>query len=288
MTLDDATTLAATVGDPHGFLRNLPGMVVVDEVQKAPGLFPAIKILVDADRRPGRFLLTGSANVLLLPQLSESLAGRMEAIPLWPLSQGELADRVERFIDAVFAPRLPDLSNTEKTGIDILSQIIGGGYPEAIARRDAARRQAWFGAYITAILQRDVRDLAHIAGLTDMPRLLALLAARSGGLLNMSELSRASAIAHTTLKRYLSLLEMTFLFQPLPAWSTNPGKRLVKAPKIHLIDSGLAAYLTGQTPQRLAEDATLLGRSRPRGQGHRIAQPQRPHRPRSPGADRRR
>ncbi|MEW5754733.1 MAG: ATP-binding protein [Pseudomonadota bacterium] len=259
VTLDDATTLAAAVGDPHGFLRNLPGMVVVDEVQKAPGLFPAIKILVDADRRPGRFLLTGSANVLLLPQLSESLAGRMEAIPLWPLSQGELADRVERFIDTVFAPRLPDFSNTEKTGIDILSQIIGGGYPEAVAREDTGRRQAWFGAYITAILQRDVRDLAHIEGLTDMPRLLALLAARSGGLLNMSELSRASAIAHTTLKRYLSLLEMTFLFQPLPAWSTNLGKRLVKSPKIHLIDSGLAAYLTGQTSQRLAEDATLLG-----------------------------
>lgn len=247
VTLDDATVLAAAVGDPVGFVRGLDGMTVVDEVQKAPGLFPAIKKQVDTDRRPGRYLLTGSANVMLLPRLSESLAGRMEIISLWPLSQGEILDRRERFIDGVFATVLPRLRKAEPRDRNVSTKLLAGGFPEVVARA-SARRAPWFASYITTILQRDVRDLAAIESLTDMPRLLALLAARSGSLLNMSELSRSSGIAHTTLRRYLSLLEATFLLQLLPAWSTNLSKRLVKSPKIHLIDAGLAAHLTGQTP----------------------------------------
>jgi predicted AAA+ superfamily ATPase len=249
--------VAAASSDAHGFLAGLGDRAVIDEVQKAPGLFPAIKMSVDRDRRPGRFLLTGSANVLLLPQISESLAGRMELITLLPLSQGELHGQRERFLDGVFAESLPALQPGD--AVDLKGAVLAGAYPEVIKRPAVKRRDAWFAAYITALLQRDVRDLANIEGLTDMPRLLSLLAARVGSLLNMSELSRSSGIPNSTLKRYLSLLHATFLFQPLPAWSSNLGKRLIKSPKIHLIDSGLTAHLAGVTRQSLDRDPVLFG-----------------------------
>lgn len=258
VTLDDATVLSAASTDPAGFLKGLGASAVIDEVQKVPALFPAIKTMVDADRRPGRFLLTGSANVLMLPKISESLAGRIEIITLYPLSQAELLGRPGRFVDGLFAAELPELTK-EKKRYDLADLVLAGGYPEAVQRPVGKRREAWFASYITAILQRDVRDLGHIEGLTEMPRLLGLLAARVGGLLNMSELSRSSGIAHTTLKRYLSLLEATFLLQPLPAWSANLGKRLIKSPKIHLVDTGLCAHLTGLTKQRLTPDLTAFG-----------------------------
>ncbi|MEE9321341.1 MAG: ATP-binding protein [Granulosicoccus sp.] len=224
---------------------------------QAPGLFPAIKMSVDQDRRSGRFLLTGSANVLLLPQISESLAGRMELITLWPLSQGELHARQERFLDRVFTEKLSLLQDSE--AFDLKGAVLAGAYPEVIQRAKGKRRDAWFAAYITALLQRDARDLANIDGLTDMPRLLSLLAARVGGLLNMSELSRSSGIPNSTLKRYLSLMQATYLLQPLPAWSSNLGKRLIKSPKIHLIDSGLAAHLAGITHRSLDRDPVFFG-----------------------------
>lgn len=257
VTLDDATQLAAATSDAQGFLAGLGDRAVIDEVQKAPGLFPAIKMSVDRDRRAGRYLLTGSANVLLLPRISESLAGRMELITLLPLSQGELQGRQEWFLDGMFAASLPALQSGED--IDLKGAVLSGAYPEALQRTAGKRRDAWFADYITALLQRDVRDLANIEGLTDMPRLLSLLAARVGSLLNMSELSRSSGIPNSTLKRYLSLLQATFLFQPLPAWSSNLGKRLIKSSKIHLIDSGLTAYLTGVTRQSLDRDPVFYG-----------------------------
>ncbi len=256
-TLDDATTLAAATSDPIGFLKGLGQTVAIDEAQKAPALFPAIKMLVDADRRPGRFLLTGSADVQMLPKVSESLAGRMQIITLWPLSQGELFGRKEHFIDRVFKSEMPRLIEADSN--DLMACVSKGGYPEAVQRAEGKRRDAWYGAYITAILQRDVRDLANIEGLTEMPRLLSLLATRVGGLLNMSELSRTSGIPHTTLKRYLALLEASFLMQPLPAWHTHLGKRLVKSAKIHLVDTGLAAHLSGHPRSRLATDPTFFG-----------------------------
>lgn len=257
VTLDEATRLAAASSDAQGFLAGLGDRAVIDEVQKAPGLFPAIKMSVDRDRRPGRYLLTGSANVLLLPQISESLAGRMELITLLPLSQGELHGQRERFLDMVFSETLPAFHSED--AFDLKDAVLAGAYPEVIHRPAGKRRDAWFAAYITALLQRDVRDLANIEGLTDMPRLLSLLAARVGSLLNMSELSRSSGIPNSTLKRYLSLLQATFLFHPLAAWSSNRGKRLIKSPKIHLIDSGLTAHLSGVTRQSMDRDPVFFG-----------------------------
>lgn len=243
LTLDDATQLAAARTDPVGFIHGASGLLVIDEVQKAPGLFAAIKRSVDRDRRPGRFLLTGSADVMMLPKASESLAGRMEVLRLQPFACGELAHIAARFIDALFASEPIALVPQSVEGIP--ERIVTGGFPEAQLRQTPARRLAWFDAYVATITQRDIRDWSHIAELTALPRLLNLLAVRSGGLMNVAEIARASGIPQATLHRYLALLEASFLFQPLPAWHSNLGKRLIKAPKAYLLDSGLTCALSG-------------------------------------------
>jgi predicted AAA+ superfamily ATPase len=217
---------------------------------------------VDRQRRPGRFLLTGSANVLLLPRLADSLAGRMEILSLWPLSQGEIGGTTEGFVDALLAgPRrpMPGQPGPGPERPELLRRILRGGYPEVLARESEERQAAWFGSYITTILQRDVRDLAHIEGLTAMPRLLALLAARSSAVVNQAELSRSLGLSASTLKRYLGLFETTFLVQTLPAWSGNLGKRLTRMPKLLLSDTGLMAHLLGATQERLGAEPGLLG-----------------------------
>lgn len=262
ISLDDATSLAAATSDPQGFVSGLDGAVVIDEVQRAPGLFLALKQAVDEDRAPGRFLLTGSANVLLLPQLAETLVGRMEVLPLWPLSQGEIEGRREGLIDALFGEEAPFSPSFVASPVEVWPRIRRGGYPEALARGTPERRDAWFGAYLTTLLQRDIRDLASIEGLADLPRLLGLVAANAGNLVSFAELSRDAGIAQTTLKRYLALLETSFLVQRLPPWSANLGKRLIKTPKLYLADTGLAAHLVGwgesERPQIDATAGRLL------------------------------
>ena len=259
LTHDDATVLAAARQDPSGFLSGLETPVILDEVQRAPELFLAIKAAVDRRRRPGQFLLTGSANALLLPRLSESLVGRMEILTLWPFSQGELEKVRDRFVDTVFASSLSSFHDRSFDKAKLIQRMQTGGYPEAVARAAAARRDAWFRSYITTLMQRDVRDLANIEHLTALPRLLALLATRAAALLNFTELSRSLGLPQSTLKRYMTLLEMTFLYQPLPAWSANLGKRLVKAPKIILNDTGLVAHLLGLSQERIESESMLLG-----------------------------
>ncbi len=259
LTLDDAGILSAAATDPAGFLAGLGRPVVLDEVQRAPDLFLAIKAEVDRERRPGSYLLTGSANVMLLPRLSESLAGRMEVHTLWPLSQGELEGVREGFVDVAFSGQAPQQTGEDETTVQLLERVLRGGFPEVVGRDSPTRRRAWFDSYVTTILQRDVRDLANIERLTQMPRLLSLLAARVASLLNYSELSRSVAMPQSTLKRYLTLLQTTFLVDTLPAWSGNLSKRLVRSPKLILCDSGLAAHLQGVDAQRLSADPVLLG-----------------------------
>ena len=264
LTFDDATVLAAARHDPAGFVAGLEGPVIIDEVQHVPDIFPALKLAVDRDRQPGRFLLTGSANILLLPRVSESLAGRMEILTLWPLSQGEIEGVEDNLIDRLFSAQfaLPHTSlKGAGTRADLLDRVTRGGYPEALGRKTEERRREWFGSYITTILQRDVREMANIEGLTELPRALTLLATRASSLHNLADISRSIDIPQTTLKRYLTLLETTFLLSPLPAWSSNLGKRLVKAPKLALSDTGLLTYLLGADRERLEEDSSVLGRA---------------------------
>lgn len=259
LTLDDTTVLAAARTDPDGFVAGLEGPVILDEVQRAPALFLAIKAAVDRDRRPGRFLLTGSANVLVLPRLSEALAGRMEILTLWPLSAGELDDVREGFVDAAFSPQPLAPIHDPRLRPALLARALRGGYPEVIGLSSAARRLAWFGSYLATLLQRDVRDLSNIEGLTDLPRLLALLSARATGLLNYAEVSRSMNLPQTTLKRYMALLEATFLVQTLPAWAGSLSRRLVRSSKLLLSDTGLMAHLLGLDAERLASDPALCG-----------------------------
>jgi hypothetical protein len=258
LSFDDATVLSAALSDPSGFISSLSGPVVLDEVQRALSLFPAIKLSVDRDRRPGRFLLTGSAQVLLLPALSETLAGRMEIIPLWPFSQGELEGARERFLDAAFGRDLLASHGNAVSRLDLIDRALRGGFPEA-QNRSPERRGEWFGSYLTTILQREVRDLARIEGFAEMPRLLTLAAARVGGVFNASDLSRVAAVPLSTLKRYLALFEATFLVRFLPAWSANLKTRLVKAPKLYFSDTGLLSHLTAVVPDRLSLDPGLAG-----------------------------
>ncbi|HRT56697.1 MAG TPA: ATP-binding protein [Candidatus Paceibacterota bacterium] len=261
LTFDDAGLLAAARGDPQGFIAGLNGPVTLDEVQHVPELFPAIKMAIDRQREPGRFLLTGSANVLLLPKLAESLAGRMEVLTLWPFSQGELDGVSEGFVDALFAkePVWPRKGAAGVPRAEWFARALAGGYPPALRRQKPARRGAWFQSYLTAILQRDVREIANVADLTVVPRLLALVATRAGGLLNFADLSRSLAVPQTTLKRYFALLEKTFLVQLLQPWATNLGQRIIQTPKVYLNDTGLLAHLLGLTPQRLELDPCLAG-----------------------------
>jgi hypothetical protein len=259
LTLDDAVTLSAAQGDPQGFIAGLDSPVIIDEVQRAPALALAIKAAVDADRKPGQFLLTGSANVLLLPKVSESLAGRIEIHTLWPLSQGELEETPDNFVDALFKAKFSTASITAEDWNRTVARMAQGGYPEMLQRQTEERRQAWFGSYITTILQRDVRDITNVRDLGDLPRLLALVASRASSLVDYADLARSLSMPQTTVKRYMGLLEATFLTQTLPAWFTNIGKRLAKSPKLLLTDTGLLTHLLGVDSNRLRTDRTLAG-----------------------------
>ncbi len=259
LTLDSAAVLAAVESDPEGFLAGFTGPVIIDEVQRAPGLTLAIKAAVDKHRSPGRYLLTGSANVLALPQIADSLAGRMELHTLWPFSQGELEGQASSFVDRAFAgdwhgSRVAAMKETE-----LRDRILLGGYPEAQTRKKADRRGAWFESYITTLLQRDVRDISNIERVTEVPKLLGLLASRVCSLVNYADIARSLTIPQSTLKRYLAILEAMFLVRQLPAWSTNLGKRLIKSPKIILTDTGLLAHAIGLDRERLGQDRTFFG-----------------------------
>lgn len=262
VTLDTVTALTAATEDPAGFVHELSKPVVIDEVQRAPGLFLALKEDIDRERQPGKYLLTGSANVLALPGLADSLAGRMEVLTLNPLSQGEIANVRDDFIARLFAPEFHDYDSDAKPWPKekLLSAICAGGYPEILSRPLAERRAAWFEAYLTTLVERDVRDIANIQDKGSLTRLVRLLAARSGTIHNMADMGRTIGMNATTLARYLAVMEALFLVWYLPAWSANLGKRLMKSPKLHMTDSGFACYLCGADEGRLHTDPVLAGR----------------------------
>lgn len=261
LTFDDPGVLAAAKRDPKGFISGLTTPVTLDEIQRAPELFPSIKVAVDRWRDPGRFLLTGSANVLLLPSLSESLAGRMEVLTLWPFSQGEKMGTREGFIDTSFSAHHKWAGGKAQANPrdKLFRTVLAGGYPPVAEREAGARREAWFRSYLMTILQRDVRDIANIADLTAIPQVLQLTASRVGGLLNFADLSRGLGLPQTTLKRYFALLKTTFLVELLPAWSRNLGQRVIHSPKVYLNDTGLLAHVLGLTVERLVTEVGLVG-----------------------------
>lgn len=257
-SFDDAVALEAAETDPVGFIADLPERSILDEVQRVPALFTAIKAAVDRDRRPGRFLLTGSANVLLVPKLADSLAGRMEILRLHPLAQCELAAHPAAFLDALFDDAF-EARRYGRLGKELATRIVAGGYPTALARATPRRRATWYRDYIESLVQRDVRDLARIASLDALPRLLALAAGQTARLLNVSDLAAPFQLSRPTIKDYLTLLERVFLLEPLPPWHSNRLSRLVKTPKLHLGDTGVACALLGLDADDLRADRSTLG-----------------------------
>lgn len=246
LTLDDAPTLAAAVSDPVHFVGANDRMMVIDEVQRAPELLLAIKAAVDRDRRPGRFLLTGSANVLTLPRVSESLAGRVEVLSLWPLAQVEIERHAHSDVVARLFSTDSDEPDTTPIGREeIVERILRGGFPPAVVRDEPERRSAWFASYLTTLTQRDIRDLANVERALDLPRLLRAIALRMTQPLNKNRIAGTLPMPYSTLNRYLALLELLFIVHRVPSWHGNHGKRLVKAPKLLLADSGLAAHVVG-------------------------------------------
>lgn len=259
VTLDDFTTLNAVARDPVGYLAAFNKPIIIDEIQRMPQLFLAIKQLIDKNRQPGQFLLTGSANVFMLPRLSESLAGRLEILTLWPFSCDELIQKKAIFIDHLFADQFSLIHDHDFSRQTLIEQMIRGGYPEIQKSTTERRRSAWFNSYITTILQREVTDISKIEGIRELPRLLSLIANQSGALVNMSSLARDAGLLMMTLKRYLALLEAIFFVKRLPAWFKNVGKRLIKSPKLYLTDTGLLSYLMGLSHNHLATDPKFIG-----------------------------
>lgn len=262
ITFDNENQLEAATTDPVGYVLSLPDCTILDEVQRVPGLFAAIKASVDQNRKPGRFILTGSANVLLLPQLSDSLAGRMEIIPLRPLARAEIAGCkptfLQQILDGDFS-RDPTGRGHSYLGDSLAELICTGGYPEAVARPSSKRRNAWHRSYTTTIIQRDVQDIAHIRNLDLLPKLLSLAASQTARLFNAADLAAPFSVSRPTIRDYLALLEQIFLIEQLPPWHNNRLSRLIKTPKMHLLDTGLAASLLGLSPDRLWQDRAMLG-----------------------------
>lgn len=262
ISFDDDNQLQAAKADPVGFTQSLPENVILDEIQRVPELFTSIKKSVDQNRKAGRFILTGSANVLLLPKLADSLAGRMEIIHLRPLAQCEITgvkpSLISQIFSADFGPAV-NSSNYPRLSESLADIICQGGYPAAIARNTAKRRSAWYRDYITAIIQRDVQDIASIKNLEVLPKLLALAASQTARLFNAADMASSFSISRPTIREYLALLEQVFLIEQLQPWHSNRLSRLVKTPKMHLVDTGLASALLGVNSPTLWQDKALLG-----------------------------
>jgi hypothetical protein len=258
LTFDDDGVLRAAQSDPAGFVAELPERVILDEVQRVPELFLALKLAVDRDRRPGRFLLTGSTNILLLPKLADSLAGRMALVRLHPLAQCEMQRTSTSFLDQLRAGKFP-LGSSSRQGQSLAARMVQGGFPALLPLPTPARRARWHRDYVETIVQRDVRSISRIASLDSLPRLLELLAGQTARMLNISELAAPFGLSRPTLREYVTLLERQFLVDELPAWHTNRISRLVKGAKVHLADTGLGCALLGLNADALWKDRDAFG-----------------------------
>lgn len=258
ISFDNEVQRERATSDPIGFVDSLPDRVILDEVQRVAEIFTSIKAAVDENRKPGRFLLTGSSNVLLVPKLSDSLAGRMDIQRLHPLSQCEIAGKPSAFLDSLFAANFPTRS-VKRLEDELIARVVTGGYPPALQRSSGRRRNSWYRSYIDTLVQRDVRELARISELDALPKLLSMAASQTAQLFNLSELASAFQLSRPTIKDYLVLLENIFLLERLSPWHNNRASRLVKTPKLHIGDSGLACNLLGLDENALGDDRKLLG-----------------------------
>lgn len=259
VTMDDASARRAAAEDPVGFIARLDLPIAIDEIQRAPDLLLEVKRVVDQEPRPGQFLLTGSAQVLSLPRVADALVGRVETVTLWPVSQAEVEGSNGNLVDALFEAKPPSISGAVE-GVDAwLTRALAGGLPEAREREEGRRRDAWFSSYLETLVERDVRDLADIRAVDEVPALLTLVASRSTGPLNVASMAADLRISEASARRYLALLRAVFALLRVPSWRRNLGRRATAAPKYQLVDSGLAAHVLSLDRERVAADESLVG-----------------------------
>jgi len=258
-TFDDLFAQGAAEADPIGFINNIKKPAILDEVQRAPKIFLPIKKDIDENLEPGRFLLTGSANPLVIPELADSLAGRMQIIHLWPLSQGEILGHQETFIDNIFSVEIPEFVGDKISREELIDKLVKGGYPALQKSESERARYNWCNGYLTTLIQKDITDLAKVENLRSIPNILQTLATRAGSMLNERDIARNIAIPVTTLHRHLQLLQHLFLISFVPGWYRNLGKRLVKSPKIYFSDTAILLHLLGFNEERLLSNTSMLG-----------------------------
>lgn len=259
VTLDNPVYYQAAQDDPIGFIRGLDARhVLIDEIQRVPELFLPIKQSVDEDRLPGRYLLTGSANVFMLPALADSLAGRMEVVPLQPLASCEIQAVPSTFLQKVLLG-VPPKSKTKRIKEVLIEKMLAGGFPEPLRRSQEHRRMAWHDQYIQGIVHKDIKDIEGLVNSDAAMRLIHLLSHQVGQLTNVTALAAKIGVARQTVMRHLSVLKQLYLFESLPAWHRNSIRRLIKAPKMQMVDSGLMAAMQSLNHAKLAQDPSLLG-----------------------------
>ncbi len=265
MTLDEPATLAAALTDPDGLVAGAEGLTVIDEVQRAPDLLRAVKLSVDRDQRPGRFLLTGSANLLRLRSVSESLAGRAGYIELLPLSWSEITGAPRpATVDQAFAATnaadfLQALPAPAPSADHVARELALSGSMPATLGFDLPSRRAWYDAYRMTFLERDLRQLSEIASVPEFGRLMTLALLRSGGLLNKSDLATDAGLSYSTTDRYLALLQVAYQIRLLQPYHVNVGKRLVKSPRVFAVDSGAVAWAANLSDWRSAASSAKEG-----------------------------
>lgn len=258
LSFDDEVVRSGAKADPIGFVQDLPTCIILDEIQHVPELFSALKLEIDKNRDPGRFILAGSTNILLLPTLSDSLAGRMDVLRLHPLAQCEIQGQPSGFLNRLFSNEFKSQS-VERLGDQLIQRILAGGYPAELHRVSTRRRAAWYRDYLDTLIQRDVRGLARIGSLDILPRLLTGVAGQTARLMNVSDLASPFQVSRPTIKEYVSLLTRVFLLNELPPWHNNRLSRLVKTAKLHMGDTGTCCSLLGVSAADLKADRMLLG-----------------------------
>ena len=258
ISLDDDATLSAARADPTGFIADIDGPVAIDEIQRAPELLLAIKRRLDANQTRGQFLLTGSANILSLPTVADALPGRVEYLTLWPLSQGELGNVHERFIDNLFDGHWPRITGAQIGRRPLAPIVVAGGYPEA-QRRSPRGRARFFSSYIASIIGRDIDDVANVRDVSNIERLLSMIATRTGGLTSSHGIGTDLELDANTVRSYTKILEDLFLVRQLKSWHVNLGSRQIKSSKTYVVDSGMLAHLLGADEKRIADDGAIAG-----------------------------
>jgi len=258
-SFDDPKLREVVKSDPMGFINNLPDRAILDEIQLVPELFRPIKLSIDTHRKPGRLILTGSTSAYFLTELNDALVGRMIIVRLHPLSQQEIDQtKATPFLERLFLGKFP-MIKMEPLAKNLIERIFFGGYPSILTIPSGTIRSSWYSSYVLSLVQKDIMGISGIRSIDALPRLLIAVANMSSQLMKVSSLATSLQMNNNTIRSYLGLLERQFLLERLLPWSSNRMQRLVKTPKIHISDTGLACSLLEIDVDDLMNDRSFLG-----------------------------